>query len=110
MAKVYVVGYDPIENRASVGGFDWFWDHEEAWAGMVRNMKDSGETHFLWFRTHETKHSYEEWCADKSVREKITAEIDSLNSWYGPDGDWDKPVPPPDPLADGDPEGDMTPP
>lgn len=79
---VYVVGFDPISGESSVGGFDWFYDKQNALQKMNEQMKD--DTHFVWFRAHEV-----EVTGDFSVDGRnITTEIQNNIITWGAYGDW----------------------
>ena len=82
--EVYVVGFDPIEDRASVGGFDWYPDRDVAIGKAVTAMCSSNGKYITWMRTHDTDHNVN----SPEGRDAITNEIERLIQEHGSDGDW----------------------
>lgn len=63
---VYVVAFNPFDDRASVGGFDWFYSQDSAMNQFHEYCKDN--THAIRVVSFKT---------NLSDRDKITQEIDN---------------------------------
>ena len=77
---VYVVGYDPIEDRAAIGGWDWLREHAEAVLRATKHAEAMFDTHFVWIRQAQVP-------ADLS-KDQITDLIQERIIEHGVDGDW----------------------
>lgn len=77
--KIYIVGFDPINNeQGGVGGFDWYYDKEVAKLELIKHT-DIGED-FIWYRECSLN-------SDMSNCD-ITEHIEHMLSEFGSDGDW----------------------
>lgn len=45
MSNVWVVAFEPIDNRTSVAGFDWYYGESIASSAFNREVFDLGRTH-----------------------------------------------------------------
>jgi hypothetical protein len=43
--QLFVVSFAPFQDRASVGGFDWFYKEEMAYEAFDSEVKENGNTH-----------------------------------------------------------------
>lgn len=78
--KVYIVGFDPIENeQGGVGGFDWSPDRSTATLELLTNIQEG--VYFNWFRELEV--------SDEMSRDDITEYIENAICQFGSDGDWE---------------------
>jgi hypothetical protein len=79
---IYVVGFDPVDDKAGVGGFDWFYDRKNAIRRMNEHLQD--DTYYAWFRIYEAETTGR--VAEDHVR--ITNDIQNNIILYGSYGEW----------------------
>ena len=80
---IYVIGYDPINDLAGVGGFNWFYKREDALEHFKWHFVE--DTYMVWFRVHKVAvkgDTLKEW------QEEITANIQENILDNGAEGDW----------------------
>jgi hypothetical protein len=79
--KVYIVGFDPINDKAAVGAFDWHRRYKNAANSLLESIAEVGEQYVHWYRECVIGNE------DLSDAD-ITAHIQEQLNQYGKDGDW----------------------
>ena len=45
--KLFVISFAPYDDRASVGGFDWYYDQDKALAAFEEEIRANDDTHIV---------------------------------------------------------------
>ena len=80
---VFIVGYDPINDHAGCGGFDWFYDRQNSMDFLKRQTQEN--EHFVWFRAYKVNVTGDK----KADQLTITNQIEQNIMDHGSDGDWE---------------------